>query len=103
MNKEKLDNFKEAMKPMIDQNLEGLLYDLDLLPEQLNTECDGKRYSAIVNQHSLIKSLKNCENCKHKFYSNSEGKNKCNCKFTCKRELAYSGGVLDNWELLNTY
>jgi hypothetical protein len=63
MDKKKLDNFQEAMKPMINQNLEGLLYDLDLLPEQLNTECDGKRYSAIINMKELIESLKCCGNC----------------------------------------
>jgi hypothetical protein len=49
MDKKKLDNFQVAIKPMIDQPLDGLLYDLDLMPEQLKTELDGKRYSAIVN------------------------------------------------------
>jgi hypothetical protein len=59
MDKKKLDNFQEAMKPMITQNLEGLLYDLDLLPEQLKTEIDGKRYSAIYNLHRELSEWTN--------------------------------------------
>lgn len=59
MDKEKLDNFTEYVKPMINQPLEGLLYDLDLLPEQLDSKVDIKRYAAIVNLYNQLEEKNN--------------------------------------------
>lgn len=92
----KLNNFKEAMKPMVSQNLEGLLYDLNLLPEVLKTELDGKRYSAIVNLYELVDTLKCCTNCGN-HSEDSMGNKKCKEMHLCVRYSGYSGSK-DKWK-----
>lgn len=61
LTKERLESLVIQLKPIIDQPLEGLLYDLDLLPEQLNSFFTGKIYATIVNMKEEINKLKNKE------------------------------------------
>jgi hypothetical protein len=91
VNKASLEYFKDCEKPRIKQNLEGLLYDLDLLPEQLNREIDGKRYSAIVNLLEYIELLKCCSNCKHSVSMSEIGINYVRPCFDCENN--------NKWEL----
>ena len=54
---DRLNKLTKDLKPMIDQYLEGLLYDVDLCPEQINNKKDGIRYTVIVNQKEKIEEL----------------------------------------------
>jgi hypothetical protein len=64
---------------------------LDLLPEQLNNEVNGKRYSAIANLLELIESMRCCQNCKH---SQSYG-----CNNYERNEACFAHESYKNWEM----
>lgn len=48
---------REVMLGIIDQPIDGLLYDLDLLPEQLDHQCDIARNRVITFMHTELSSL----------------------------------------------
>lgn len=53
-----VDKKTEKIFPIIDQPLEGLLYDLDLLPEQCRTEINNIRRLAVEGLYKKVEVLR---------------------------------------------
>ena len=88
----------EQFMALISQPIDGLLYDLDLMPAQCRTVVNSVRSEVISELKKQIEQMKSCDSCKHR-RSFKDEKKYCN---SCTRWLYYESGCKgerDNWEM----